>query len=85
MLISLDLLPGCKTITRSYKALMDTADIELWAHNFQSFVAEFDNSLGDYEDKNLIKLLRKVFEGQCMNSWNPLFETFNHLWTCRYL
>ena len=85
MLISLHHLPGCTTITRSYKALMDAADIEFWAHNFQSFVAECENSLGDFENENLIQLLRKVFEGQCMNSWNPLFETFNHLWTCRYL
>ena len=85
MLISLHHLPGCSVITRSYNALMDSVDLDFWGQNFQSFVAEFENSLGDFREENLTQLFQKVYKGRCESSWDPLFQTFNHLWTCRSL
>ena len=83
MLISLHHLDGCKIITRSYKALMDERDLDFWGQNFQFYVVEFNNSLGDFTEENLTQLFQKVFRGKCESSWDPLHQTFNHLWTCR--
>ena len=83
MLVSLHHMHGCTIITRSYNALMDAIDLDFWGQNFQSFVAEFELSLSDFKEENLTQLFQKVFKGKCESSWDPLHQTYNHLWTCR--
>ena len=85
MLIQLHHLPGCTTITRSYKALMDNLNEDVWAEKFKFYIAEFENALGDFTEENLSQLFKKVYESQCENSMNQLYKTYYHLWTCRYL
>ena len=62
---------------------MDNKELQDWAHHFQFNKSRFEESSGDFTDKNITGFLEKIFKTRCSTSIDPLIKYYTYLMTCR--
>ena len=84
MVSSMRYLNGCERILEKFRAISarDEKDMSEWVNEFYRNKDNFSESLSDFNNKSVCEYLKYVYEMNCHENMEQLFEAFGYVLIC---